>query len=134
MNAAEPLMREPEPIEIDPRPEEQFCALSDDNDDARKILSPEEIAEEIERVIYLRASDLVEKWERADPRDCWRHTGEQPPREVGNPTTVQPYRTPQATIDAFWYIVGLCNPVQLTAWLEDHPKDAPFLLKLLEGK
>lgn len=46
----------------------------------------------------------------------------------------QPYRTPQSTIDAFWYVVSLCDPERLNAWLDDHPQDAPFLLKLLEGK
>jgi hypothetical protein len=48
--------------------------------------------------------------------------------------TPPPYRTPQATVDAFWYVVSLCNPERLKAWLVDHPQDAPFLLKLLEGK
>jgi hypothetical protein len=101
------------------------------------MLEPDPIGcriEDLEELIYLRAADLITEWERADRRDCWRHTGEQPPRTVGNPATVQPYRTPQSTIDAFWYVVGLCNPERLTAWLDDHPQDASFLLKLLESK
>jgi hypothetical protein len=92
--------------------------------------------EEIERLIYLRACDLVERWELADPRDRWRQTGEAPPPRTIEPapTAAQPYRTPQSTIDTFWYVVGLCNPERLTAWLDDHPQDASFLLKLLESK
>jgi hypothetical protein len=91
--------------------------------------------EALEELIYLRAADLIAQWECVDPRDAWRHTGEQPPRIVAPaPAAAQPFRTPQSTIDAFWYVVGLCNPERLTAWLDDHPQDASFLLKLLESK
>ncbi len=117
MNAAA-LMCEPEPIEIDPR----ACALCGYT------------IEDLEELIYLRAADLIAEWERADPRDRWRHTGEQPPRAVGNPATAQSYNTPQATIDAFFYVVGLADPEKFKAWLVAHPKDAQFLIKLLEGK
>jgi hypothetical protein len=112
---------------------DDISALLDD--ETCEILSPEEIAEEIERLIYLRACDLVEQWERADPRDRWRHTGEQPPHTIEPaPTAAKPYRTPQATIDAFWYVVRLADPARLSAWLDDHPKDEFFLLNLLERK
>jgi hypothetical protein len=50
------------------------------------------------------------------------------------PTSLRPYRTPQATIDAFWYVVGLRDPERLKAWLRERPNDAPTLLKLLECK
>jgi hypothetical protein len=46
----------------------------------------------------------------------------------------QPYRTTQSTINAFWYVVGLRDQKRFKAWLADHPQDAPFLLKLMEGK
>lgn len=46
----------------------------------------------------------------------------------------QPYRTPQSTIDAFWYVVALKEPEKLAVWLRDRERDAPFLLKLLEPK
>ena len=92
------------------------------------------IIEDLEEIIFVRAADLVAQWELADPRDAWRHTGEKRPRpEVGIPTS-QPYRTPQATIDAFWYVVRLNDPQRLAAWLDYHPHDAAFLLKLLEAK
>jgi hypothetical protein len=93
------------------------------------------IIEDLEEIIFVRAADLVARWELADPRDAWRHTGEQPPRSDVEPIPqAKPYRTPQATIDAFWYVVGLCDPARLTAWLDRHPQDKPFLLKLLEGQ
>ena len=44
------------------------------------------------------------------------------------------YRPPQATIDAFWFVVVLDDLDRLAAWLDDHPRDKPTLLKLLESK
>jgi hypothetical protein len=119
MDSTSPAVLEPEPIEIDsPLCELCGCAIED-----------------LEELIYLRAADLIAQWERADPRDAWRHTGEQPPRAIIEPRPApEPYRPAQSTIDAFLYVVSLCNPERLKAWLGDHPQDAPFLLKLLEGK
>jgi hypothetical protein len=45
-----------------------------------------------------------------------------------------PYRTPRATVDAFKFVVSLANAGHLARWLRDHPRDAPFLLKLLEAQ
>jgi hypothetical protein len=110
------------------------AALIDDDGETCETLSPEEIAEEIERLIYLRAAAAVEQLELADPRDRWRHTGEQQPRIEPAPTAPRPYRTAQSAIDAFWYLVRLADSARLKAWLDDHPLDAPFLLRLMEGK
>jgi len=30
--------------------------------------------------------------------------------------------------------VSLCDPEYLKAWLADHPRDTPYLLRLLESK
>jgi hypothetical protein len=91
--------------------------------------------EDLEELIYLCAADLIAQWEIADPRDRWRHTGEHPPSAVETPRAApQPYRTPQSTIDAFWYVVRLDDPDYLTRWLERHPLDASALCKLWEGK
>lgn len=100
------------------------------------------IFEDLEELIHLRAADLVTQWELADPRDAWRHTGDPaPPASVRNSNisgkpekAARPYRTPESTVDAFWYVVSLCDPARLNAWLDVHPQDAPSLLKLLEGK
>jgi hypothetical protein len=85
--------------------------------------------------------DIVKQWELADPRDSWRHMGESPPAlrvrnsDVAEMPTPRPhYRTPQATTDAFWFVVDLCDPARLKTWLHDHPRDARHLLKLLESK
>lgn len=90
--------------------------------------------EDLEELIYLRAADLVAQWERADPRDAWKYTGEHPPRTIIAPAPVQPYRTPQATVDAFWYVVSLDDPDYLARWLAEHPDDSTFLVKLWERK
>jgi hypothetical protein len=87
-------------------------------------LSPEEVAEEIERIIYVRACSAVEQLELADPRDRWRHTGEQQPRIEPAPTAPRPCRTAQSTIDAFFYVASLDNPEYLKRWLARHPDDA----------
>jgi hypothetical protein len=44
----------------------------------------------------------------------------------------RPYRTPQSTVDAFWYLVQLNEPDRLKAWLEARPKDQKTLLDLYE--
>jgi hypothetical protein len=118
MNSASAAVLEPEPIEIDPRPcDLRGCTIED-----------------FEELIYLRAADLIAEWERADPRNFWRHTGEQPPRAVTVARVAQSYHTPQSSIDAFWYVVRLDDPDYLTRWLEQHPLDASALCKLWEGR
>jgi hypothetical protein len=110
---------EADPIEIDPPTCEQ-CGC---------------VIEDLEALIYLCAADLVTQWERADPRDAWRHTGKQPPRVVDQvPDAARPHRTPQATIDAFKYVVHLDDPEYLARWLAQRPLDAPALIKLWESK
>ncbi|MGA2056909.1 MAG: hypothetical protein ABSG88_16540 [Bradyrhizobium sp.] len=119
------------PLEIDPRPCD-WCGFTIDQhvmvDDGE---GPEFLCQEIEP----HAANLVVQWEMADPRDRWKHTGEAPPKASPAPAPMrQHYRTPQATIDAFWFAVGECKPEHLKAWLADHPRDMPYLLKLLESK
>src|SRR5437016_9814027 len=89
--------------------------------------------EDFEELIYLRAADLIAQWERADPRDNWKYTGEHPPRGLPAPPA-PPYRTPQATIDGFWYVAGLGDADYLTRWLAQHPLDVTALQKLWEAK
>jgi hypothetical protein len=92
-------------------------------------------SDEIEIEIALRTADLVRDWELADPRDRWRHTGEASP--IAQPAPAprrQPYAPPQATVDAFMTIVALDDVPRLKAWLDDHRRDAPILLKHLESK
>jgi hypothetical protein len=119
MDSASLAMLEPEPLEIDPVRYE-LCGC---------------LIEDFEALIYVRAVELAAQWEAADPRDSWRHTGEPRPPALNLPSApARPYRTPQATIDAFWYVVRLDNPDYLTGWLARHPLDASTLCKLWEGK
>jgi hypothetical protein len=136
MNA--PFSIEPGPIAIDPRPC-GLCGLTIDR---------HEMVDDGEGPVFFCtefddfAADIMRRWDLADPRDRWQHTGEPPPpahvrnsdispRPADGP---QPYRTPQATKDAFWSLVGLADPERLKAWLADHPRDARFLIKLLESR
>jgi hypothetical protein len=91
--------------------------------------------EDLEDLTYLRAADLIAEWERADPRDAWRHTGEPPPKAspILN-AAPEPYRPAASTVAAFWFLVNLDEPERLEAWLLGRPKDALTLLKLLETK
>jgi hypothetical protein len=144
----------PPPIELEPRPC-GFCGLTIDRhemvDDGEGPLffcadvSPDEMTlPELERraelIREIEIAAMVRQMELDDPRDRWKHMGESaPPPEVRNgpleaPLRVQPYRTPQVTADAFWFVVGLKDPEKLSAWLRDHPRDTLFLLKLLEAK
>lgn len=95
----------------------------------------DELIEAFEREIMLRAADTIAQWELLDARDRCRQTGDAPPpieRPAARP--VAKSRTAEATQQAFWYVVGLADPGRLAAWLDDHPKDESFLLKLLECK
>ncbi len=88
-----------------------------------------EIFDEVEFERSVEA--IVRDFELADPRDRWRHTGEAPPPIV--PTEHQParsYRTPQSTVDAFWYVVRNESAEYLSRWLARHPMDTSFLHKL----
>ncbi|WP_119268365.1 hypothetical protein [Taklimakanibacter deserti] len=40
------------------------------------------------------------------------------------------YRTPKATVDAFWYVVRTYNDEYVNRWLDEHPSDKAFLLDL----
>ena len=134
MNIAASIELEPDPIEIDPRPCE-LCGCTIDQH--RRIDTPEGpdfFCDDVEREIMLRAADLVRQWEFADSRDRWRHIGERPPPPAIEGPAAKPYRTPQSTIDAFWYVVHLDDADRLEAWLLAHSKDAPTLLKMLETK
>lgn len=46
----------------------------------------------------------------------------------------RPYRTPEATEQAFFYVVRQNDPAQLEQWLAEHPRDARYLQQQLEKK
>jgi hypothetical protein len=80
-----------------------------------------------EKYLHQREAANVERMiERWDTDDAKR------PKPVQQ--SKPPYRTPQATIDAFWYVVRLRDPKRLQKWLNNHPEDAPFLRAQLRGK
>jgi hypothetical protein len=139
MNATNSEQIELDPIEIDSR----ACSLCGFKIDRHEMVDDGEgpifYCQELD--VDDDVADIVRRLELADPRDRWKHTGEAaPPESIRNsdisakPNPTPPYRTAQATVDAFWYVVGLADPERFKAWISDHPKDAPFLINLLESK
>jgi hypothetical protein len=144
MNAVVPL-----PIEIDPRPC-GLCGLTinrhhmvDDGEGPEffciDVPVDELTLDELELRAELRREEeiaaMVRDWEMDDPRDRWRHTGELRPATQPAPVPRRdPYAPPQSTVDAFLYVVELDDVARLKAWLDDHRRDAPILLKLLKAK
>jgi hypothetical protein len=128
----------PEPIEIDPRP----CVCGYMIDRHLRVDTPEGpefYCQDIEADEL--AYSLVRDWEAADLRDRWRYAGEAPPpvsvrnsditaRSESRPRSYEPATS---TIDTFWFLVALAEPQRLKTWLADRPKDAAFLLRLLEA-
>lgn len=136
---------EPAPIEIEPRACE-WCGLTIDQhimvDDGE---GPEFFCEEIHphaAGVTFDAPDLVRQWEMQDPRDAWRHTGEIPPPVAfrnadfagAAPPSRQDYRTPKATVEAFFYVTRTKDAAGIAGWLADHPRDAQHLHKLWKQK
>ncbi len=56
----------------------------------------------------------------------------EPPKP--QPVKPRPYRTPQSTVDAFWYVVRNESPARLKCWLAEHPDDSGYLERLWEAK
>ncbi|OSJ22156.1 hypothetical protein BSZ19_47080 [Bradyrhizobium japonicum] len=79
------------------------------------------------------AAQLVMSWELDDIRDSWKWTGA--PRPPARPEVTQraPYAPAKSTVDACLYVARLGDVARLKAWLDDHPKDAPKLLEILES-
>jgi hypothetical protein len=74
------------------------------------------------------AAQIMRRWELADIRDRWQHTGEAPPSPQIEPLPAkQSYRTPQSVVDAFWCAARLDDPEHLARWLAQHPADATHL-------
>jgi hypothetical protein len=130
-----PIKCELGPIEIEPDPCQLCGRTIDEHFRVATFEGPIFLCEEA-----LFEGDLVRQWELADPRDCWKHTGEPPPPAsvrnadiAGRPASApRTYRTAQSTVDAFRYLAAAGDLERLKFWLADRPKDAPFLLALLE--
>jgi hypothetical protein len=126
-------------IAIDPRSCEH-CGLTidrhrmvDDGDGpifyCLDVSSNELTLEELERRAELiRQIEVAEIFARLEAMD---DPSRRPPPPRSKP---KPYRTPQSTIDAFWYVVREGNTEKLEDWLAAHPRDAGYLVKRLQEK
>jgi hypothetical protein len=130
MNVAATSDRELAPIEIDPRP----CVCGYTIDRHMRVDTPEGpefYCHDIEADDSDGADDIVRRWELADQRDRWKHTGEPPPvAEILATAKQKPYRTPQSTIDAFFHVAALGDADYLLRWLAQHLLDASHLRKI----
>jgi hypothetical protein len=127
-------LHNPDPLEIDPRPC-RLCGchidghemIDDGNGPLFFCLPPDEmtlpeLGRRAELIRLVEVAAIMARMEAADV-----------PCEPPAPAEPRPYRTPQATIDAFRYLVRTEDVGRLKAWLADRPKDAPLLLALLES-
>ena len=130
----------PELLEIDPR----FCELCGLTIDRHRMvdhgegpeffchdLSPDEmtLAELERRAELIRQEEvaaIIARWEAMDE--------ELDRRRAAPPRAPEPYRPAASTVDTFLFLVGTDDAPRVRAWLTDRPKDAPFLLDLLESK
>ena len=128
---------EPDPIEIDPRPCGECGLMIDrhqrvDTPEGPEFycLSPDEMTlDELERRAELiRQVEVAAIFAQLEAMDDPSKRLPQLPAELPS------CRTSQATVDAFWFVVGLDDLDRLAAWLDDHQRDKPTLLKLLESK
>jgi hypothetical protein len=124
------------------------CRFGDDGGDygrrramlTKAIAQTEKLLNQLDRRAVLQrqedAAAIVKRWELADPRDRWKHTGEKRPlvEDIALEFKPRPYTTARSTIDAFWYLVRLNDPDRLKSWMADHPSDEPTLIKLLETR
>jgi RecA-family ATPase len=85
---------EPEPIEIDSELC-RWCGLPIDQH-ARIDTGegPEFRCDELEVQIHLDAEERVRRWEKADPRDRWKHTDDEPPPHAEIPPEADRERDP----------------------------------------
>jgi hypothetical protein len=134
MNIASPIMLELPPIEIDPRPCD-LCGLTidqhemvDDGEGPEHYCpEPDELTlDELERRAELiRQIEVAAIFARLEAMD-------DPSKRLSPRSVAAAYRPARSTVDAFRYLVTDGDVERLKAWLVDRPKDAPYLLSLLE--
>jgi hypothetical protein len=125
-------------LEIDPRPCE-LCGLTvdrhdmvDDGDGPLFFcadISPDEMTlDELERrADLIRQEEVAAIFARLEAMD-------DPSKRLPPRSEPEPYRPAKSTVDAFRLVAAAGDVGRLKAWLADRPKDAPFLLALLESQ
>jgi hypothetical protein len=130
---------ERDPIELDPRPC-GACGLTINRHE--RIDTPEGPEfrclnlhpDEMTLIELERRAELIQQIEVAEIFARLEAMDDPSKRQPSRERVAKPYRTPQATIDAFWYVAGLDDSAYLAGWLAQHPLDAPALQKLWEAK
>ena len=129
---------EPAPIELDPRPCGE-CGLTIDRHQRIDTpegpeffcldLSPDEMTlDELERRAELRRQEEVEAiMARLVAMD-------DPSKRLPARSEPEPYHPAQSTVAAFRYLTAAGDIGRIREWLAERPKDAPYLLALLESQ
>lgn len=132
-----PVLRVVDPRPLDPRPCE-WCGLTIDR---HRIVDegegPEFFCLDLDAMTLPeleRRAELIRLIETAEIYARLEAMAEPAVRRSAPREQPRPYRTPQSTIDAFWYVVRLDDADRLDRWLGDHPADAAYLLKLLQAR
>jgi hypothetical protein len=124
-------------LAIDSRPCE-LCGLKIDRHDmvddgdgplffCADILPDEMTLDELERRAELiRQEEVAAIFARLEAMD-------DPSKRLPPRSESEPYRPAQSTVTAFHFVVATGDIGRLKAWLSDRPKDALFLLALLES-
>jgi hypothetical protein len=130
---------EPEPIEIDPRPCE-LCGLTIDrhymvdHGEGPEFFCDDPTFDEMPLPELERRAELRRQEEVAAIIARWEAMDKESGRSPVPPRAPKPYQPADSTIDAFRFLVATDDLPRVRAWLADRPKDAPYLLALLESK
>jgi hypothetical protein len=139
MNAiVNPADLEPDLIEMDPRPcelcgctiDRHHCVDTDEGPEFFCVdFAPDELTlDELERrAEFRREEEVAAILARLEAMD-------DPSKRLAARAESEPYRPAQSTVAAFKYLTTTGDVARLREWLDDRPRDAPFLLALLEGR
>jgi hypothetical protein len=140
MRAQDTAELEPDPIEIDPR-DCEFCGLTVDKhrmvDDGNGPLfyCEDDLTANNDRPCPTCGTMQIADQELHEWTNRWvKRAEDRRSNIVPLPPLRHGYRTPQSTVETFFYMVRLEDGEKLRAWLRNHPRDAAFLLKLWKDK
>jgi hypothetical protein len=135
--AVSPVMLEPRPIEIDPRPC-ALCGLTVDRHDMVDHgegpefycadVSPDDMTlPELEcRAELRRQEEVAAIFARLEAMD-------DPSKRLPPRAGAEPYHPAQSTAAAFRFLTAAGDIGRIREWLADRPKDAPLLLAMFES-
>ena len=151
ISPGEIIEREPDPIEIASRPCELCGCTIEDLEELIYLRAADLIAEweRADRAIAAdigvgkdtvrRARDQGDAGASPDEDrvglDGKSYPAKQKPKPSEEPRRrAEPYRPPESTVQAFWYVTRNHDADYLVAWLAKHPADRPHLFRIWKAK